>query len=343
MSPIWRSLEVVGTDGLTLPHWQKGLGAEDLAVLRPYLTPRAERAATFPCERTFRGCGCRYRIVEHDDDTIVGICDEGHCERRAFTAEEIVLYGFNDPKLAAALATALGLHPLTSTDDTVTTKVLPIATLSGEDGRTTQVLLVRTRDPEAVLDKLTLHLTTKPILLFPTATNLTPSVVARLHHQGWPYRVLKNILFFRPTGIMATPDAADAIAEMAEALIGEKTCTALAVPEGTHWGEVTLTFNGNDSHVATVLVRGVRQRITAHDLGLLDTRTQRPDQQWGLLQKLAECGGHFGWIDAKKHDASKKTKGRLSQAGLASKKWTPNQAALMFNFSYLSSKATGEI
>jgi hypothetical protein len=29
--------------------------------------------------------------------------------------------------------------------------------------------------------------------------------------------------------------------------------------------------------------------------------------------------------------------------GLASKKWTPNQAALMFNFSYLSSKATGEI
>ena len=314
MSPIWRSLEIVGTDALTLPHWQKGLGAEDLALLRPYLTPRGVRATTFPCERTFRGCGCRYRIVEHDDDTIVGICDEGHCDRRAFTAEEIVLYGFNDLKLAAALATALGLQPLASAADTVTTKVLAIATLSGEDGRTTQVLLVRTRDPEAAVDKLTRHLTTKPILLFPTATNLTPSVVAHLHHQGWQYRVLENLLFFRPTGIMATSDAADAIAEMAEALIGEKTCTALAVPEGTCWGEVTLTFNGNDNHVATLQVRGVRQRITAHDLGLLDTRTQRPDQQWGLLKKLAECGGHFSWIDAKKHDASKKTKGRLSQA-----------------------------
>ena len=32
-----------------------------------------------------------------------------------------------------------------------------------------------------------------------------------------------------------------------------------------------------------------------------------------------------------------------SHFGLASKKWTPNQAALMFDFSYLSSKATGEI
>ncbi len=176
------------------------------------------------------------------------------------------------------------------------------------------MLLVRTRDPEVALDKLALHLTSKPILLFPTAANLTPAVVGRLHHQGWPYRVLENILFFRPNGIMATPDAADAIAEMAEALIGVMPCTTLAVPEGTSWGEVTLTFNGNDSHVATVQVRGVRQRITAHDLGLLDTRTQRPDQQWGLLQKLAECGGHFGWIDAKNHDATKKTKGRLSQA-----------------------------
>jgi hypothetical protein len=314
MSPIWRSLEIVGTDALTLFHWQKGLGEADLALLRPYLTPRAERATTFPCERTFRGCGCRYRIVEHDDDTIVGICDEGRCERRAFTADEIVLYGFNAPKLAAALAIAPGLQPLAPAAETVNAKVLPIATLSGEDGRTTQVLLVRTRDLEAVLDKLTRHLTTKPILLFPTATNLTPSVVARLHHQGWPYRVLENILFFRPTGIMATPDAADAIAEMAESLIGVMPCTALAVPEGTRWGEVTLTFNGNDSHVATVQVRGVRQRITAHDLGLRDTRTQRPDQQWALLQKLAECGGHFGWLDAKNHDAAKKTKGRLSQA-----------------------------
>ena len=265
MSPIWRSLEIVGTEALTLPHWQKGIGAENLAMLRPYLTPRAERATTFPCERPFRGCGCRYRIVEHDDDTIVGICDEGHCERRAFTADEIVLYGVNDPKLAAALASALGLQPLTSAADTVTTKVLPIATLSGEDGRTTQVLLVRTRDPEAALDKLTLHLTTKPILLFPTASNLTPSVVARLHRQGWPYRVLENILFFRPTGIMATPDAADAIAEMAETLIGNMPCAALAVPEGTSWGEVTLTFNGNDSHVATVQVRGVRRKRPAAD------------------------------------------------------------------------------
>jgi hypothetical protein len=113
---------------------------------------------------------------------------------------------------------------------------------------------------------------------------------------------------------MTTADAADAIAEMAEDLIGVMPCTALTVPEGTLWGEVTLTFNGNDSHVATVLVRGVHQRITAHDLGLLDTRTQCPDQQWLLLQKLAECRGHFGWIDAKNHDAAKKTKVRLSQA-----------------------------
>jgi hypothetical protein len=322
MSPIWRSLEIVGSDALTLPHWQKGLGADDLALLRPFLTPRTHTAPTQPCVNTFSGHDCRYRIVSHTDvnshTAHVGICDEGRCEKRSFTTADLVLYGFNEPKLTAAIATALGLQPFASpglpTSTPTPARVLPIATLCGDDGRTAPVMLIRTRVPEAALDQLTLNLVTKPILLFPTAADLTPSVVARLHRQGWPYRVLENILFFRPNGIMATPDAADAIAEMAEALIGVMPCTALAVPACTRWGEVTLTFNANDSHVATVQVRGVRQRITAHDLGLMDTRTQRPDQQWGLLQKLAECGGHFGWTDAKNHDAAKKTKGRLSLA-----------------------------
>ena len=322
MSPIWRSLEIVGSDALTLPHWQKGLGAEDLALLRPFLSPRPDTAVTQPCANTFSGHDCRYRIVPHTDahghTAHVGICDEGRCEKRSFTTADLVLYGFNDPKLTAAIATALGLQPFAAACPTTATstpaRVLPIATLSGDDGRTAPVVLIRTRAPEAALDQLSLKLVAKPIILFPTAADLTPAVEARLHRSGWPYRVLENLLFFRPTGIMATADAADSITEMAESLIGEVTKAVFAVPVGTRWGEITLTFNANDHQVATVLVRGVRQSITAHDLGLLDTRTQRPDQQWGLLQKLAECGGHFDWIDAKKHDAAKKTKGRLSQA-----------------------------
>lgn len=189
-----------------------------------------------------------------------------------------------------------------------------LPTLSGEDGRTAPVVLIRTRDPDAALDQLTLNLVAKPILLFPTAADLSPAVVARLHRYGWPYRVLENLLLFRPSGIMPTADAADAIATMSEALLGDVTTATFAVPAGTRWGEITLTFDGNDHQVATVRVRGVRHRLTPHDLGLLDSRTQRPDHQWLFLQKLAECGGHFGWIDAKKHAAAKKTKGRLSQA-----------------------------
>ena len=322
MSPIWRSLEIVGADALTLPHWQKGLGATDLAVLRPFLTPRAEPAVTQPCSHTFSGHDCRYRIVTdteaHGHKTHVGVCQEGRCEKRSFTAADLVLYGFNDPKLTSAIATALGLQPLASSclasSTSAAAKVLPLATLSGEDGRTAPVMLIRTRDPEAALDQLTLNLMTNPILLFPTAANLTPSVVARLQRYGWPYRVLENLLFFRPTGIMATADAADAIATMAEALLSDVARGTFTVPAGTRWGEITLTFDGNDHQVATVRVRGVRHRLTPHDLGLLDCRTQRPDQQWLFLQKLAECGGHFGWIDAKKHAATKKTKLRLSQA-----------------------------
>ena len=88
MSPIWTAFELVGAGARTMPHWEKGLGVDDLGLLRPYLAPLPTRATTLPCERTFRGCGCRYRIVEHDDDTIVGICDEGRCERRSFTTDE---------------------------------------------------------------------------------------------------------------------------------------------------------------------------------------------------------------------------------------------------------------
>ena len=61
MSPIWRALELVGADARTLPHWEKGLGLADLALLQPYLTPRAKRATSKPCEETFKGHFCRYR------------------------------------------------------------------------------------------------------------------------------------------------------------------------------------------------------------------------------------------------------------------------------------------
>jgi hypothetical protein len=322
MSPIWRSLEIVGSDALTLPHWQKGFGADDLALLRPFLSPRTHTASTQPCVNTFSGHDCRYRIVTHtgahDHTTHIGVCDEGRCEKRSFTTADLVLYRFNDSKLSAAIATALGLQPFAAacptTASSTPAKVLPIATLCGDDGRTAPVVLIRTRAPEAALDQLTLNLVAKPIILFPTAADLTPAVEARLHRYGWPYRVLENLLFFRPTGIIATADAADSIAEMAESLIGEVPKAAFAVPVGTRWGEITLTFNSNDHQVANVLVRGVRHRITPHDLGLLDARTQRPDRQWLFLEQLAECGGHFGWIDAKKHVAAKKIKLRLSQA-----------------------------
>jgi hypothetical protein len=314
MSPIWRAFELVGAGARTLPHWENGLGVADLALLRPYLTPLPERATTAPCERTIRGCGCRYRIVEHEDATLIGICDEGRCEQRDFTAAELVLYGFNEPKLAASLATALGLTTTDYAALTARADLVKIATFSGEDGRTAPVVLVRTRDPEAALDKLALQLSAKPILLFPSAANLTPVVEARLHRYGWPYRVLENLLLFRPAGIMATEGAAEAIAEMAETLVGEIPPPALAIPTGTRWGEVTLTFNSFDNHVATVQVRGMRQRITPQDLGLQDGRTKGPDQQWLFLKALAECGGHFGWSDTPKHAANKKSKLRLSQA-----------------------------
>ena len=340
MSPIWTAFELVGAGARTLPHWEKGLGVDDLGLLRPYLAPLPTRATTIPCERTFRGCGCRYRIVEHDDDTLVGVCDEGRCERRSFTTDEIVLYGFNDSKLAASLATALGLTTTDYAALTARADLVKIATLSGDDGRIAPVVLVRTRDPEAALDQLVLRLTAKPILLFPTATNLTPSVEARLQRHGWPYRVLENLLLFRPAGIMATEGAAEAIAEMAESLIGKMPTPSLAIPKGTRWGEVTITLNSFDSHVATVLVRGVRQRITAHDLDLIDGRSKSPDQQWVFLKALADCGGHFGWIDGEKHTANKKSKLRLSQAlrrafGIASEPiaWRKDDKAWVTEFS----------
>lgn len=345
MSPIWRALELVGADARTLPHWEKGLGLADLALLQPYLTPRAKRATSKPCEETFKGHGCRYRIVEHDDETIVGICDEGRCERRTFTADEIVLYGFNDRKLASDIARALGVSPVAEPLIEVPS-VLHIATLIGAAGLGLPVLLIRAGCPVGLLQCLQkLSYDRREgglILLLPTLKGLGQAPCDFAEKRRWPFLVLDEHLFFRAQGIQGTSSARDELDALAEGLLGQAARSRVPSPPGSRWTDVQITILSTDTYRAKVSVRGTPVRtLTAADFGMEDKRTKKPNDQWTLLLGLAGGQGRFDrQLGARmKFTAGKHHKLRLNEAlratfGIAGDPvdWTEDENCWSSNF-----------
>jgi hypothetical protein len=320
MSPIWRALELVGADARTPSHWEMGLGSADLALLRPYLSPRAKRATSKPCVETFKGHGCRYRIVEHDDDTIVGICDEGRCEKRAFTADEIVLHGFNDRKLATDIARALGVSPVAEPLDG-TPGVLHIASLLGSGGQSVLVLLIRAGCAIRLLQCLQkLSYDRREgglILLLPTDSSLGQAPCDFAEKRRWPFFILDEHLFFRPQGIQGTSSARDELDILAEGLLGQAPRSRFPTPSGARWTDVQITIFATDSYQAKVSVRGSPLRtLTAADFGMEDKRTKKPNDQWTLLLGLAGGQGRFDRDLAArmKFTAGKHHKLRLNEA-----------------------------
>ncbi|MCS6242684.1 MAG: hypothetical protein H2172_02315 [Opitutus sp.] len=320
MSPIWQAIEIVGAGARGIARWQKGLAPADLALLRPYLTPSAERATTHRCERTDRGAGCRYRIVEHDDDTLVGVCDEGRCEKRVFTADELVLYGLNDRKLATDIARALAVSPVAEPLHG-TPAVLHIATLLGSAGLAVPVILIRASCPVQLLQYLQkLSYDRREgglILLLPTDSSLGQVPCDFAEKRRWPFFILDEHLFFRPQGIQVTSSARDELDALAEGLLGQAPRSRFPTPTGARWTDVQITFFTTDTYQAKVSVRGSPVRtLTAADFGMEDKRTKKPNDQWTLLLGLAGGKGRFDrQLAARmKFTAGKHHKLRLNEA-----------------------------
>lgn len=108
-SYVFRCLDQGMSSPYPLSSWEKVLQS-DFAIVKPWLIPTENPATTMPCEQS-SSTSCCYRIVERPDGGIVGVCDEGYCERRVFTKAEIVQYKPNFSRLRKDLAGLLQAIP----------------------------------------------------------------------------------------------------------------------------------------------------------------------------------------------------------------------------------------
>ena len=104
---FWRGLESISSGAALMPDWQWGFGtATDL--VRPFLRPTGKVAASFPCPAR-PACECRHEVRETGFGLVaVCLCGPGECDSFVIQPKDVVVYGLDRERLAAALRVALG-------------------------------------------------------------------------------------------------------------------------------------------------------------------------------------------------------------------------------------------
>jgi len=309
-SAFFKSLEAL-VHGGRLKGWELATG-EAFALVQPYLMPVEGIAKQVACERTFQGHACAYRIVEHGDGTVVGVCDEGECERKVFRREELARFALDESRLASELISLFGLTPA---------KV----ELAGP-GRSMRLGLVggRRRVPVVLSrqggsDVLTRFLADSfaeaggPLILcVPTDRRVDEQVLRMLEAHESRHFVLDGNVHPTPEGLRFTPQGQDGWHELVGRLNGGgSTVHGFSAPAGAGWHDLTLKFK--DGHTLTARLGEQAQQFSFHELGMADNRTKGPDAQWELLLLFAEQMGIFTWQSKGASTRNKKRKVRLAR------------------------------
>jgi hypothetical protein len=86
----------------------------------------------------------------------------------------------------------------------------------------------------------------------------------------------------------------------------------LASLRGPLWEDVSIRFK--DGHNIKITVLGESGDFDYRAMGMVDSRTEKPDVQWELLQEMAKKDGQLAWGDRGAHKSKQKQKERLAMA-----------------------------
>lgn len=308
LSSFWKSFEALPHGGARLEAWQRTFGAELFErVASRYLRPAGGIVARVGCERTRRTGDCAYRVVEHEDGTVAGVCDQGRCERTIFKREDLAAFTLNEDRLVEDIALLPGITPRSAA-------VLPGPGANRHIGVIGQdpaaaVILVRQRDREDCERFLSGYFRDHPqrtVVVAPTRRHLGGLC-------GWD-RLLEPFYLedhFKLKGdqLIPTRQGLQAWQNILGRLSGSATRPAL--PEKTRWHDLILRFI--DGHTLAVKANSFSARYTYLEMGMVDKRDKCPDSQWDLLRSFASEHGSLDWSSKAASLHNKKRKQRLSR------------------------------
>ncbi len=309
-SAFWKSLEVAIGSGAREERWRVALGDEYPHAAR-YLVPLPRLADQVTAVDLGTGRTHDYRIMEHDDGSLVGICDEeGALHRREFRREELVLFRLNEAIFAADLARCLDLEAVyEAVPDCPATFVL--SRLRGRGGAVVPVVFTRARDGvslRATVQSLRLRFEGPFVLLLPTMRRVTAEVLDSIGKSRARLFALEERVLLRKAGLAAASEALEEMEALAEALVGEEA-PSFHRSGNASWADLTIRFE--EAELITVSIPGAKkQRLRPADIGMLRP-TGEMDQQWGLLYALALEGGEMTRQSSRASPKNQKRKERL--------------------------------
>lgn len=199
---FWKCLDK-RIDPLREAIWRPVLG-DEFELARRYLAPVSTLAAEAFCERA-RQTPCRYRIVEHADGSLVGVCDEGRCATRTFERAELIRYEVQHGRLLADLCRLLGIDPRPAPLDPPGISFF-VGNVADSSGSPLPILFTRQSNPvsfQRFVQEEILSGRAPFILLTPTLSHLTPALSDLLRRNGCRSIALDGGILLGPRGLTA--------------------------------------------------------------------------------------------------------------------------------------------
>jgi hypothetical protein len=310
---FWQLLESPARTGRPLSTWKLAL-REEFELVASYIVPTGALATTMPCARTFAGHFCSYRIVEHEDGTFAGVCDEGRCPRRVFQREELAQHAIDEDRLAKELTTLLGITPSPQEVEGVG-RSRRLGFLKGEE-RIPVILTTQWTVPDCnrFLADFYADRSGRVLWIFSTGRRLDDKSQRILSKQeavvftiDGHFEIESGALKLLPEGVK---DWDDTLFRLTGVGVHEH---GFHVPAGAKWSDLTLRFRDGHTLVAR-MGKAANGCFSFRDLQMEDKRTKGPDVQWELLRQFAESYGTINWQSKAASLRNKKKKDRLAES-----------------------------
>lgn len=294
MSPLWRALEKLNDVATSHLSWRLMLG-DAFETHRDFLVPTKDLAAAIAVP------GRPYEwleIVEVEDGVFEGYNEKSE-EYVPVERRDIVCYEFSFGKLAVELASLVGFDMAFEQLGGPMYRYR-LGHYGNPNGSGFSLFLAKVSDPrrldwciDAFLAEFqrpfVLFLTSKRMLSSRNETMLDSreSLVVPLDH---------SLLLSDDGEWYLTPWASEQLVAFRDRLMPPAKTVAgrFPTPNGSRWSDVEMRFS--DTEKISVTIGDQRQVLTYSQLGLVDSRSGKPNMQWQLLQKFARGHGIMTWL-----------------------------------------------
>ncbi len=316
---LWRALEAMPVRSGVEVQWRDALG-DTAPAIQPFLETLDGYATSYPCPEPGSD-GCPRRVVEHDRDDIVAVCqrDPLTCETITLAREDIVIRRLDLLRLAAWLRDGLDLRGDAPTNAAGLRRTAVCGIYRPVAGREFRVYVTIQPNRAAMTsacERLLARETEAFALIVPTTDHVASATARQLTSRGAAVVALPDFTGLGNGGALAIRAApAHVFASLHEGIAepaGEPSQNGMAdfaTPGDATWSDVNVRFT--DSHTVSVDVLGTTGRFSYAEMGMVNRKTHQPTLQWELLRTFANRQGWLIWSDRDAHRNRKKQCERL--------------------------------